>query len=340
MALTIKDGAGSITNLKTTLTGSEHMPHHVVQAVSGTVAVSASAANPVYVTGNVSITQPVNVDVNLSDQLTVVVSSSQNNNAVWITSSANYPAAVTGTVYVGNSVLQISADSYMYPGAAYGALITKITQSVDEGIHVTSSKNLPLFVVSDSDKPVVVASSPGIPVYVTSSGGSPVFVSASDFSPVPITSSDYRPVFVTNNELKPVFVTSSNSYPVVTKNAAVNSTSRTSFTSYASTINWAGTGSSDISGTFILANSSSTRRGLMFANNTSKDLYIALGDNDLASTNGFLLTTTASAPAVYSFILYPSGTYFAEPSFVNVKHSGFFISSSNIDVSVTVVGTE
>jgi hypothetical protein len=47
MALTIKDGAGSTTSLKTTLTGSDHMPHHVVQAVSGTVAVTASVASPV-----------------------------------------------------------------------------------------------------------------------------------------------------------------------------------------------------------------------------------------------------------------------------------------------------
>jgi hypothetical protein len=94
MALIIKDGVGSTTSLKTTLTGSDHMPHHIVQAVSGTVNVSASAAYPVYVTGNVSVNQPINVDVDISDKLTVVVSSSANNNAVWVTSSNSYPVFV------------------------------------------------------------------------------------------------------------------------------------------------------------------------------------------------------------------------------------------------------
>lgn len=91
MALIIKDGAGSTTSLKTTLTGSDHMPHHIVQAVSGTVAVTSSVANPVYVTGNISVNQPISVDVDISDKLTVVVSSSENNNTVWVTSSATYP---------------------------------------------------------------------------------------------------------------------------------------------------------------------------------------------------------------------------------------------------------
>jgi hypothetical protein len=56
--------------------------------------VTASSANPVYVTGTVTVSQPVNVDVNLSDQLTVVVSSSENTNTVWVTSSNGYPVSV------------------------------------------------------------------------------------------------------------------------------------------------------------------------------------------------------------------------------------------------------
>lgn len=145
---------------------------------------------------------------------------------------------------------------------------------------------------------------------------------------------------VKNVQNEALFVTSSNAYPVVIKNSVGSSIARTAFSSFAGTIDWAGTGSSDISGTFILAPSSSTRRGLMFANGTDKNLYIALGDTDLGATNGFLLSTTASAPSLYSFILYPSGTYFADPEFVTFKHSGFFISSSNIDVQVNVISTE
>ena len=85
MALPIKDGNATLTSLKTTLAGSDHMPHHIVQAVSGTVsvtssvsspvyisgttAVTASSINPVYVTGAVSISQPVSVDVVVGDNI-------------------------------------------------------------------------------------------------------------------------------------------------------------------------------------------------------------------------------------------------------------------------------
>lgn len=261
---------------------------------------------------------------------------------VSITSSLTNPVAVTGTVTVGSITdpVVLSADVYGYPGFTYGALITKVTASDTDPVHVTSSFLQPLFVSSSSGREVWVASSPGTPVYVSSSEGNVVFVSASTNSPVPVTSSGDKPVFVVNDSAKPIFVTSSDAFPVVTKNTIATSTSRTGFSSYAGTINWAGTGSADISGTFILAQSSSTRKGLMFANNTNKDLYIALGDNDFAATNGFLLSNTASSPVSYSFILYPSGTYFAETTFANIKHSGFFISSSNIDVTINVITTE
>jgi hypothetical protein len=206
--------------------------------------------------------------------------------------------AITGTVDVSGTV-SIGVDKYAYPGGTYGALITKITASNNDPVHITSS-----FIN---------------PIYVTSSIG--------------------RELYVASTVSTPVYVTSSNTYPLVIKNSVGSSIARTGFSSFAGTINWAGTSSSDISGTFILAPSSSTRRGLMFANNTDRNLYIALGDTDLAATNGFLLSTTASAPSSYSFILYPSGTYFAEPEFVTFKHSGFFVSSS-VGVSITAVSTE
>lgn len=321
MSLEIKDGAGSQTFLKTTLTGSEHMPHHIVQGVSGTVSVTSSMTNPVYVTGNVSIEQPL------------VVSS------------------ITNTVNIG-------ADFAQYSSSLYGALIVTSSQvypviisgSIDGEVEVlnyentalwvTSSQFNPVYVSASADRPVHVISTPGVPVYVTSSEGNIVHVSASANSPVPVTSSGDKPVFVVNDSNKPLFVTSSDAYPVVTKNIAALSTTRTGFSSYAATIDWTSANPNNISGTFILAQTSSARKGLMFANNTNKDLYIALGDNDFASTNGFGLSATSSAPYSYSFTLYPSGTYFADPSFVNIKHSGFFVSSSNIDVAITVVTTE
>lgn len=219
MALAIKDGAGSSTNLKTDFSGGEHTPHHVVDAINSTVSITGSTT----------------------------VSNSQST-ALWITSSAT----------------------------------------------------------------------------------SPFFVS----------SSIGKELYIANTSTTAIYVTSSQANPVVTKDAIATTAVRSTFSTFANTINWAGTGSSNISGTFILAQTSSVRRGLMFANNTNKDLYVALGDTDFASTNGFLLASTASAPSYYSFIVYPSGTYFAEPTFVNVKHSGFFISSSNADVQISSVTTE
>ncbi len=360
MALPVKDGNGTLTSLKTTLTGSDHMPHHIVQAVSGTVAVTSSAAsplfvtssnaiavtassaNPVYITGAVNVSQPISVDLVVGDNVFVTSSLSA---PLYVSSSDNSPILVTGTVSVNNypSTVTVTA-SFDNPIAVTG----NFTTTVSDGLRVTSSYDNPIFVVNDQLKPVYVTASLGNPVLVSVGNvastnativNTPV-VTSSFTSPVYVSSSYDRPVFVSNDQLKPVYVTSSEAYPVVVKEKIATSTSRNTFSSFASTIDWAGTGSSNISGTFILANSSSFRRGLMFANNTNKDLYIALGDNDFASTNGFGLTTTSSAPAVYSFILYPSGTYFADQSFVNIKHSGFFVSSSNIDVQITIVATE
>lgn len=291
MSLPVKDGNGSLTALKTTLSASEHLPHHIVQSVASTVSISGS----------------VNVD-----------------NAI----------SVTGTVDTNISNVDIYT---MYGGQA---LVTRVTASDSDPVHVTSSFLSPVSVTSSAGRELWVASSPGVPVYVTSSEGSVVHVSSSANNPVSVTSSADKPVFVVNNEASVLYVSSSEASPVVTKQKSATSTTRYNFSTFAGTIDWAGTGSSDISGTFILAPSSSTRTGLMFTNKTDKDLYVALGDTDFASTNGFFLNTTASAPESYSFILYSSGTYFAEPSFAGVKHSGFFISSSNIDVSITSFTSE
>ena len=291
MSLPVKDGNGSLTALKTTLSASEHLPHHIVQSVASTVGIS----------GTVNVNNTVDV---------------------------------SGTVDANIS----NVDIYTMHGGF--ALVTRVTASDNDPVHVTSSFLSPISVTSSAGRELWVASSPGIPVYVSSSEGNYVNVTSSANSPLPVTSSANKPLFVTNDTINVLYVSSSDAHPVVTKSRISTSTSRATFSSFANTIDWASSTPSNISGTFILANTSSTRTGLMFSNNTNKDLYIALGDNDFASTNGFLLNTTSSAPLVYSFVLYPSGTYFAEPSFVNIKHSGFFISSSNIDVAVTSYATE
>jgi hypothetical protein len=124
MALPIKDGNAALTSLKTTLTGSDHMPHHIVQAVSGTVtvtssvsspvyisgttAVTASSTNPVYVTGAVSISQPVSVDVVVGDNIFVTSSLSA---PLYVSSSNNSPILVTGTVGLQSNTVTASISS-------------------------------------------------------------------------------------------------------------------------------------------------------------------------------------------------------------------------------------
>jgi len=343
--LIIKDGNGALSGLSAFSGSKGLIPEHVI---SGTVNVSSSATNPVYVTGTVQISQPVNVDIVVGDNISVTSSLAA---PLYISSSVNSPVLVTGTVTVTashinpayiNGVVSVSsissnvnvvvdADKYAYPGSTLGALVTKITASDVSPIFVTSSQVRPIYVTggvvfTDSE----VHNFQNTALWITNSLSNPIYIS----------SSIGRELFIANTQVTAIHTTSSNANPVVTKNVIATTPIRNSFSSFAGTINWAGTGSSNISGTFILAQDSSARKGLMFANSTNKDLYIALGDTDFSSTNGFLLTSTASAPSYYSFIIYPSGTYFAEQVFVNIKHSGFFVSSSNIDVKISSITTE
>jgi len=85
------------------------------------------------------------------------------------------------------------------------------------------------------------------------------------------------------------------------------------------------------SGTFALATANSLRRGLTIFNPGPYNLYVAFSTNGGggdAGKHGFTLVNTASAPSVYSFIIYPSGTYTADSTTVGVYHGGYFISGS------------
>ena len=304
-SLVIKDGNGSSSALSTFSGSYGLIPEH---AVSGTVSVTASAASPVYVTGNVSISQPVNVDLTLSDQLTVVVSSSQNNNAVWVTSSAAYPAYVNV-----NNTASVNINGTPTITGSVGISGTPIiTGSV--GISGTST----------------ITGSVGISGTPTITGS----VNIGSISSV---------VSVTSSLTDPVYVSSSYSTPVTTKEKLPNTLTLGFFNAgVGQGIDWASTASVNVSGTFIIAQSSSTRSGLMFTNNFQNNIYVVY-DSGYYSNNGFgSLTSTASAPSFFSFILYPNGTYTADPAFVNVKHSGFIVSASNIssNTQLSIYSTE
>jgi len=150
--------------------------------------------------------------------------------------------------------------------------------------------------------------------YVTSSTSAPVYITASLSNPTGITGT----VNVNNSVLT---VTSSLASPVVTYaySPPVTTVAQSSVTSFV----W----NTAASGTFSLAASSSTRRGLTIFNPGPNNLYIAFSTAG-GTTNGFTLLNTASAPTYYSLILYASGVYVAEPTLVNVTHGGYFISGS------------
>jgi len=188
-----------------------------------------------------------------------------------------------------------------------------------------------------------------------------VYISGNLSEPLPITSSQTYPAFVTNSVSyplsiiaqsglsvtssvsNPVYVSSSYSTPVVTKEKLPTTLTVTFFNAGpGNPIDWASTASVNVSGTFIIAQSSSARSGLMFTNNFQNNIYVVF-DSGYHTNNGFgSLNGTASAPSFFSFILFPSGTYTADPAFVNLKHSGFIVSASNIssNTQLSVYSTE
>jgi len=81
------------------------------------------------------------------------------------------------------------------------------------------------------------------------------------------------------------------------------------------------------SGTFNIVSESVSRKGLTIFNPGPNNLYISLSTNG-GVTHGFTLLNTASAPTVYTTILYPSGTYIADQTNAGVYYGGYFISGS------------
>ena len=474
MALPVKDGSGVLTSLKTTLTGSDHMPHHIVQAVSGTVVVTSSASSPiyvtssnamtitassanpvavslqtnalalgsgipvtasstypVYVTGAVSISQPVSVDVVVGDNIFVTssitaplyVSSSANSpvsvtgtiNAagpflsdikdrltaltftfqgsggqnyvlvtssatapLYISSSANSPVLVTGTVNLASNIVtaSIGASTYTYSGGT--ALVVRTTASsvTLEGINtVISSVGTPTTGVAvgliGQDNSVrlynstsSVTSSQTYPLYVTgsvysnlidntvrvsSSSGERVWITGSVTSNASVTVSDGLKVELSGTNVKQISGSSANTY-LQTSIAAVATESVLRI--YVPP-NWGGEfppsdpkvigfdWSSPASGSVNAASASVNRKSLTIFNDSPHSIYMMIGlPWGAADTNGFSLYSTGSKPNMSSFILYPSGTYFAEPHNVGMKHGMYLISSSvNNETKIYVTET-
>jgi hypothetical protein len=161
-----------------------------------------------------------------------------------------------------------------------------------------------------------------IPLHqVSSSNASPIYVTASSANPLPVTGTLAVDVVIGDV----INVTASAANPVyVTGNFATTATPVTTVNqSYVNSFSWA----TAASGTFLITGSNSARRGLTIFNPGPYSLYIALSTAG-GVKNGFTLLNTSSSPAYYSFIVYPSGTYIADQTNVNVTYGGYFISGS------------
>jgi hypothetical protein len=171
-----------------------------------------------------------------------------------------------------------------------------------------------------------------IPVHhISSSNTSPVYITASSANPLPVTGTLAVDVVigdvinVTASATNPIYVTGVLS-TIVTPVTTVNQ-------SYVNSFSW----STAASGTFAITGSATTRKGLSIFNPGPYNLYVALSTAG-GTKNGFILSSTSSAPTYYSFIIYPSGTYLADQTNVGVNYGGYFISgSSSSGVYITAI---
>ena len=294
MALTIKDGLGVSKTLATGLSGSDLVPFH---GISGSVSVVGTTLTASIANTSISITasqaNPVYVTGNVNTFSNVY---NAPNSALYVTSSTTSPVWVSSSidrpVFVTGTV-DFGVDTYEFGTSK--VLLTRITSSFSnsERVWVTGNVDIGNFVGN---------------INVTS-------------SMLPVTGN----VQIKASSTDTFFVTSSNTNPVITRGKFGVTPARTTFTPY-SLINYTNASS----GSFIMASASVERVGLVIFNASPINLYISIGDSSYPSTNGFNINSVSSEPVSYSFILYPSGTYFVDPVYVNLKYSGFFISSSNV----------
>lgn len=189
-----------------------------------------------------------------------------------------------------------------------------------------------------------------IPIHqITSSEAAPIFITASYANPIPvtgninvdvvvgdlinITASAAAPVYVTGvltvntgsstvTVDSPVSVTSSNSAPLYVTSKAVTTVNK----SFVNLFDW-----TIDNGAFTIADEDTERKGLILFNPGPYNLYVSLDTDGVVGDKGFIITDTGSNPDLFSFIVYASGTYFADDTTVGVYHAGYFISGSASD---------
>jgi hypothetical protein len=264
--------------------------------------------------------------------------------SVNITSSANSPVLVTGSVAILQPV--------------------NVDITVADNISVTSSAANPLFISSSANSPVLVtgsvlllnnssltASISGTPTVTLSSNavtasisGTPTITGTVNINntSLSVTSSINNSSLnvtasINNSSLT---ITASNISPIATiykKSSTTSFATKTVHNSY-TTGDYYIDYTSSASGTFLIADGDNDRSTLIIFNPSSYNLYINVGSSS-EGPNGFQMYNTSSAPLKYSFILFPSGTYMADETTLNCRHGGFFISKSEGGFSPEAVST-
>jgi hypothetical protein len=246
----------------------------------------------------------------------------------------------------------------------YGAIKSLTVESASTGLipvhYVTSSTSAPVYITASSANPIPVTGTIAVDVTV----GDIINVTASTSNPVAVTGTvtnnpslqaTYTTSTYTANTI-PTQLVGINGYKatvdtsgrlVVTGTVNINNSSLSVTSSLLSpvyalaatppvtTVTTNATTSfvwnTIASGTFNIASNSLTRKGLTIFNPGPHNLYVVLstiGGGGDSGRHGFTIVNTASAPSIYSFIVYPSGTYVAPPTTVGVYHGGYFISGS------------
>jgi len=322
----------------------------VTSSQTSPVWVTASLANPIPVTGS------INVDVQISDLITVtssltnpvgITGSTTINNLAYTTYNAStYTSNVNAFTLVGSSSNRADVDSLgSQKVGIFGATNNRVEVDISgsQKVGLFGSNNNRAVIDTLGSLQVGVFSSAGNRQTIDSSGAAQITGSAT-INNVSFTSyagtthssnvnnislvgpNSYRAVISTSGALS---VTSSNANPIFTTPSLPTGTIRKVFSTSDSTIDF-----NDITnlGSFQISANDTSRKGLLITNPTSNRLFISIATQASSSTegrNGFNLPNNNNDPVSYSFIIYPSGSYFADVTNVTQFYGGFFVSSSN-----------
>ncbi len=274
---------------------------------------------------------------------------SSNSAPVYVSASLANPVGITGSATV-NNLTQTNHNSSTYSGlltpiGLVGSTGNRTFVDSSGAQLVTSSNSAPVYVSASLSNPVGVTGSTTInnlaytsynaSTYTSNVNAFTLVGSSSNRADVDASGSQKIGIFgATNNRavistFGALSVTSSNANPVFTTPSLPTSTIRKVFSTSDSTINF-----NDLTnlGSFQISANDTSRKGLLITNPTSNRLFISIATQASSSTegrNGFNLPNNNNDPDSYSFIIYPSGSYFADVTNVTQFYGGFFVSSSN-----------